>query len=630
MADKYHAPNDQVIKELSNIANRIRINSIRATCQANSGHPTSSTSAADLMAVLFFHTMKFHPNDPRNPSDDRFVLSKGHACPALYAAWLETGHISDDDLMSLRKITSDIEGHPTPRLDFIDVATGSLGQGLNAAAGMAYVGKKIEKANYRVFCMMGDGEVAEGAVWEAFAFSSYYELDNLVAIIDVNRLGQSQPTSLAHDMETYRKRVDAFGWNAIVVDGHDISAICRALHEAETCIGKPTCLIAKTFKGRNIIGQEDKENYHGKAVPAGDKDKILKHIQGLITESSCPKLKPKLPTEVIKPLKLEEVKLSEPPNYKIGDKVAARKGYGKALVKLGKSCNRVIALDGDMKNSTYSQEFMKAYAGSDRFVECFIAEQSLVGVAVGAGTRNRTIPFCSTFAAFYCRAYDHIRMAAVSQTNINLVGTHCGVAIGADGPSQMALEDIAMFRAIPNSTVFYPSDAVATERAAELAANTQGMCFIRAGRQEDPIIYKNDQKFQIGKALVLHESKNDDVTVVGGGVTLHQALKAYDTLSKEGIKIRVVDPFTLKPIDKETLVACAKATGGRVVTVEDHYPEGGIGGAVAEALADVRDVIIQRLAVKSIPRSGQPAELLEKFEIDAPAIVKAVKEILKK
>lgn len=628
MEDVYHAPNDQVIKELGNIANRIRINSIRATCQAKSGHPTSSTSAADLMSVLFFHTMKFHPNDPRNPSDDRFVLSKGHACPALYAAWLETGHISDDDLLSLRKITSDIEGHPTPRLDFIDVATGSLGQGLNAAAGMAYVGKYIDQAKYRVFCMMGDGEVAEGAVWEAFMFSSYYKLDNLVAIIDVNRLGQSQPTSVAHDMETYRKRVDAFGWNAIVVDGHDIPAICKALHEAETCKDKPTCLIAKTFKGRNIIGQEDKENFHGKAVSAGDKDKILEHIQSLIHKGSFPELKPQQPSESLKPIETGKVKLSAPPNYKIGDKVAARKGYGNALVKLGKSCERVISLDGDMKNSTYSQEFKKAYPGP-RFIECFIAEQSLVGVAVGAGTRNRTIPFCSTFAAFFCRAYDHIRMAAVSQTNVNLVGTHCGVAIGADGPSQMALEDIAMFRAIPNCTVFYPSDAVATERAAELAANTKGMCFLRTGRQEDPVIYDNNYEFQIGQAVVLRQSDKDAVTVIGGGVTLHEAIKAYDILSQQGIKIRVVDLFTLKPIDKNTLTACANATGGRVVTVEDHYPQGGIGGAVAEALSDTRGVMIKSLAVKDIPRSGAPAELLQMFEIDASAIVKAVQEILK-
>nr|XP_039257463.1 transketolase-like [Styela clava] len=626
MSDVYHIPDAGKIEELNNIANRIRINSIKCTSASNSGHPTSSSSAADLLSVLFFQTMKFHPHDPRNPSDDRFVMSKGHACPALYSAWVETGHITEEELMQLRTIGSDLEGHPTPRLDFIDVATGSLGQGINAAAGMAYVGKYIDKASYRVYCMLGDGEVAEGSVWEAMMFGSYYKLDNFVTIIDVNRLGQSQATALGHDMETYRKRVDAFGWNAIVVDGHDIPSICKAFYDAETCKGKPSCIIAKTFKGRNILGQENLENFHGKPVPPAEKSKILEHLESLISGPPTG-LQPQAPVDDAPAVDISNIKLSSPPNYKIGDKVSSRKGYGNAIAKLGKNNERVIALDGDVKNSTYSIEFKKAFPGSANFIECFIAEQNLVGAAIGAGTRGRTVPFCSTFSAFYTRAFDHIRMGAVSQTNVNFVGTHCGVAIGADGPSQMALEDIAMFRTIPGSTVFYPSDAVSTERSAELAANTSGICFIRASRQDDYVIYENDREFKIGRANILQQSEKDTVTVVGAGVTLHEAMKAYETLKGKGIHIRVVDPFTIKPLDKATISACAKATDGRIITVEDHYPEGGLGGAVAEALADTRGIILRRLAVKEIPRSGKPAELLSMFGIDAASIVKAVQEL---
>lgn len=622
---EYHVPDAKTVQELSNIGNRIRLNSIKATSASNSGHPTSSASAADILSVLFFNTMKYHPNDPRNPSDDRFVMSKGHACPALYAAWVETGHITEAQLMDLRKVSSDLEGHPTPRLDFIDVATGSLGQGINCAVGMAYAGKYFDKASYRVFCMVGDGEMAEGSVWEALSFASFYKLDNLVAIIDVNRLGQSQPTALQHEMEVYKRRTDAFGWNSIIVDGHDIQSLCKAFHAAEICKEKPTCIIAKTYKGRGIVGQEDKENFHGKPVPPQDKDKILTHIESLMFDGPLPSLQPKAPEEPVKPADVAGIKLSSPPNYTVGQKVASRKAYGSALVKIGRSCSRVIALDGDVKNSTFSIEFRKEFP--ERFVECFIAEQNLVGAAIGAGTRNRTVPFCSTFAAFFTRAFDHIRMGAVSQTNVNFVGTHCGVAIGADGPSQMALEDLAMFRSIPGATVFYPSDAVSTERAVELAANTQGVCFIRASRQEDPVVYENDQQLSIGKANVLRQCNSDVVTVVGAGVTLSETLKAYETLKAGGIHIRVIDPFTIKPIDAQTIAAAAQATGGRIITVEDHYPEGGLGGAVAEALSEYRGIVHKRLAVKAIPRSGKPAELLALFEIDAAAIVKAVKAI---
>lgn len=579
---------------------------------------------ADIMSVLFFHTMRYTTTEPRSPNNDRFVLSKGHAAPILYAAWAEAGLFPTSELLELRKLTSDLEGHPTPRLNFIDVATGSLGQGLSCAAGMAYTGKYFDKSDYRVYCLIGDGESAEGSIWEALHFASRYNLDNLVAIFDINRLGQSEATSLGHDLDVYKARAEAFGWNTYVVDGHDIESLCKAFWDASQVKGKPTCIVAKTFKGQGIPGIVDQENWHGKPIGAKSEEAI-KAIRENIANKGPHNMIPKPPSNNLGPVKLA-VKLSEAPAYKLGDSVATRLAYGYALVKIGKDSDRVVAMDGDTKNSTFAQKFKDAFP--DRFIECYIAEQNLVGVAIGCGTRNRTIPFISTFAAFYTRAFDQIRMGAISQTNVNFVGSHAGISIGEDGPSQMALEDLSMFRSVPGSTVFYPSDAVSTERAVELAANTPGICFIRTSRPNVPIIYKNDEPFTVGKAKIVCQSNSDRVTVVGSCVTLVEAMKAADTLRESGVNIRVIDPFTIKPIDGATIIACAQQTGGKIITVEDHYAEGGIGEAVASAVCGLPNIIVKRLFVPEIPRSGKSGELLEKYGISANCIVKAVNSLL--
>lgn len=609
------------VQALSDAANRMRISAIEMTCASNSGHPTSSCSAAEIMATLFFDEMHYNKDHPKHPASDRFVLSKGHACPILYAAWEEAGHLSRDQVMSLRKIDSDIEGHPTPRLDFIDVATGSLGQGLSCAAGMAYVGKNIDKASYRVYCLLGDGESAEGSVWEAAAFASYYGLDNLVAIVDVNRLGQSQATMLGHNVETYAKRFDAFGFNAIVVDGNDVPQLLNAFKTAKETKGKPTAIIAKTFKGKGIDDVEDKDNWHGKPVPIGTIKAIEAQIKDKSSKGKLP-IKPIIddaPTVNIQP---GSIKMAAP-TYNKGDKVATRAAYGTALAKLGDACPRVIGLDGDTKNSTFSEKLLKSHP--EQFIECFIAEQNLVGVGIGAGCRGRTIPFTSTFAAFFTRATDQLRMGAVSFANLKCAGSHVGVSIGEDGPSQMALEDLAIFRAIPSSTVFYPSDAVSCERATELAANKPGIVFIRTGRPACPVIYGNEEPFEIGKGKVVRESANDSVLLIGAGVTLYECLAAADTLAAEGIHACVLDPFTIKPLDKELIIKHAKRVGGRVVTVEDHYPAGGIGEAVSAAVGEETGVRVRSLCVTGVPRSGPADELLEMFGISAKKVVEAVR-----
>jgi len=627
--EDYHVPNQSLIHELSDIANRIRINSVLATTKCKSGHPTSSSSCAEILSVLFFKVMKYKVDIPRDPSSDRFVMSKGHACPALYAAWVETGHLSSKDFMSLREFNSVYEGHPTPKIDFIDVATGSLGQGLGMAAGMAYTSKNVDKTNFRVFCLLGDGEMAEGSVWEAMAFASHYKLNNLVAIIDVNRLGQSQETSLGHDIDTYCKRAEAFGWNAVGVDGHDINELCKQFHLAEKCFDRPTCLVAKTLKGKNFAGQENLDGFHGKPVAADSKDQIIENISKFLHNKDynvITTLKPSHPLTVSPPVDINKVSLAIPPSYKLGDKLATRASYGKALVKLAKNCNRIYALDGDMKNSTFSQDYMKAYP--DRFVECFIAEQNMVAVAIGMATRDRCISFCSTFAAFLCRAYDHIRMGAVSETNCNFFGSHCGISIGADGPSQMALEDLAMFRAIPGATVLYPSDAVSMERAVELVANTKGIGYIRGTRATTSVIYDNNTEFAVGKSMVVRQSSKDKVTVVAGCVTLEESLHAAELLKADGIDITVIDVFSVKPLDRKTILDAVTKTSGRLITVEDHYPEGGIGSAVAEALADTTGITHKIMAVKGVPYSAKPCELAAAFKIDSKAIVAAVKSMI--
>jgi len=624
---------DHKVALLQDAATRLRINSIKATNASNSGHPTSCASIAEVMSVLFLDEMKYFPHEPRHPSSDRFVLSKGHAAPILYAAWAEAGLLKESELLNLRKIDSDLEGHPTPRLSFIDVATGSLGQGLSNAVGMAYTGKNIDKAAYRVYCILGDGESAEGSVWEALALASHYKLDNLVSIFDINRLGQSEPTCLEHDLETYKKRIEAFGWHTIVVDGHNVSELIEAFAAARNIKDKPCAIVMKTFKGADFPKISDQENWHGKPLGSNAAE-VLTHLENkLMTPSTLGQLKPQAPVIDCQPMHLiGTIKLPCPPPYKKGDKIATREAYGRTLERLGNAYDRIIGLDGDTKNSSFSIYLRDAKP--NQFIECFIAEQNLAGVAIGCATRERTIPFVSTFAAFLTRAYDQIRMGAISQTDCNFVGSHAGVSIGEDGPSQMALEDLAMFRAVRGSTVFYPSDAVATEHAVELAANTKGITFIRTGRPPATVIYDENDVFAIGKGKIcrsaLLKNEEDHVTCIAAGVTLFEAFKAADKLETEGINLRIIDPFTIKPIDVDLISKSVEYTHGRVITVEDHGPEGGLSEAVASALGEAGVSFKQRiLAVHDVPRSGKCDELLAMYKINWEAICEAARALVK-
>jgi transketolase len=613
-----------LIPALKNVATRLRIDSVRSTSEAGSGHPTSCCSMADLMAALFFAEMRFDPKDPKNPDSDRFILSKGHAAPILYAAWAEAGAFDRSELLKLRQIGSDLEGHPTPRLPFVDVATGSLGQGICAAIGTALNARRI-KSQYRTYVLLGDGETAEGSVWEAADVGAVDRLDNLCGITDVNALGQSRPTMWQHDMDQFARRWRAFGWHAIVIDGHDMNAILDAFEEARRTTGQPTMILARTIKGKGISFAEGKDNWHGKALKKGDEmERAIAELEKQIVPLPDGK-ELNLAAQIQKPPSVprpaESSKPVEAPSYKIGDRVATREAFGAALVKLGAADSRVVVLDADVKNSTFTDKFEKAFP--DRFYENFIAEQVMVGTSMGLAARG-AIPFPSTFSCFLTRAADFIRMAAIGNNNIKLAGTHAGISIGEDGPSQMALEDLAMCRAEPDYTVLYPSDAVSTERLIAAMAARSGPAYIRLSRPKTPVIYSNDEKFPIGGLKVLRESNDDVATVIGAGVTLFEALKAYDELKASGTSIRVIDLYSLAPIDRDGLIAAGRASGGHLITVEDHYASGGIGDAVAEAVADA-GITVHRLAVREIPRSGKPEELLDRFGISARHIVSAVR-----
>lgn len=620
--EDYHKPDQQTVQALRNIASRLRINSIKATTAAGSGHPTSCCSVAEIMSVLYFHSMKFRPEDPRNFNNDRFILSKGHAAPAMYSMWAETGYLKESELLSLCQVDSTLEGHPTPKQQFVDVATGSLGQGLGVACGMAYTGKYFDKASYSVYCLMGDGELSEGAVWEAMSFASHYQLDNLVAIMDINRLGQTDPAPLQHHLEKYQKRCEAFGWHAIIVDGHSVEELCKALSQPRH---QPTAILAKTIKGKGIPAAEDKLGWHAKPLPKDMAEVVMKDLQSRMVNSSK-RLYPAVPMEDAPPVSLRNVRMPSAPSYKPGEKISTRKAYGMALAKLGRYNERVVALDGDTNNFTYSEIFKNEHP--NRFVECYIAQQNMVSVAMGCAARERNVVYASTLASFFTRAYDQLRMAAISESNINLCGSHCGLSIGEDGPSQMGLEDMAMFRAIPTATIFYPSDGVSTEKAVELAANTKGVCYIRTSRPENAIIYNSNEDFHVGQAKVVCQSKEDQVTVVAAGVTLHEALAAAEQLKKERIFMRVIDPFTVKPLDAKTIIDHARTTRGHIITVEDHYYEGGLGEAVCSAVVNESGFSLHRLAVSHVPRSGKPHELLKIYGIDRDAIAQAARKML--
>jgi transketolase len=583
-------------------------------------------SAADLTAAVFFYAMRYDVADPKNPVNDRFVLSKGHAAPLLYAAWAEAGAFPVERLKTLRQFTSDLEGHPTPRLPWVEVATGSLGQGLSCGFGMALNSKYLDKIDNKVYVLMGDGEAAEGSVWEAAELASYYKMENLIGLLDVNGLGQSQRTMYGHDTEVYRRRFEAFGWHAISIDGHDMAQIIAALDEVMKVSDKPSIIVAATKKGKGVSFIEDKEGWHGKALKkGGEMERALAELEAKNLNTNGLKVKP--PEGRSAPAAPRDAapvnKQSTASSYGVGQEIATREAYGDALARLGDDNPLVVALDGDTKNSTYSEKFMKAHP--DRFFESFIAEQNMVSAAVGLGSMGK-VPFASAFACFLSRAYDQVRMAAISQANLKLCGSHSGVSIGEDGPSQMALEDLAMFRAIEGSSVIYPSDAVATEHAVRIAAEHKGIVYIRTSRPKTPVIYSGDEQFELGRAKVVRESGQDKVTIVAGGVTLYEALAAYDELKADGISVRVIDIFSLKPIDEETLRASGRETNNLMITVEDHSGAGGIGEAVANAVAPA-GIRVHQLSVNEVPRSGKPEELLAAYGIDRAAIVRAVKSL---
>jgi transketolase len=608
--------NDIDTEILKGIANQLRIHSIAATTAAGSGHPTSCCSAADLVAALFFGHMRFDPKNPHYYNNDRFILSKGHAAPLLYAAWAETGRFPAEELLTLRRLDSDLEGHPTPRLPFVDVATGSLGQGLAVGVGMALCAR-LDNLDYRTYVLMGDGECAEGAVWEAASLAGINQLNNLVSVVDVNRLGQSQETAFGHNLNAYKKRFEAFGWRTEEIDGHDMDEIVEVL--AAVGLGnQPLVILAKTLKGAGISFIQDKEGWHGKPLNKDEAARAIAELQ--------PTAKSGVGTAIPAPNQLAAPKndapSSYPPiNYKLGDSVATREAFGAALLRIGEVDPRVVGLDGDTKNSTYSEKFFKKFP--NRFVECFIAEQNMVGVATGFSTRGK-VPFASTFACFFSRGFDQIRVGGISMANVKLVGSHVGVSIGEDGASQMGLEDIAMMRAIAGSVVLYPSDAVCAEKLMDQMASHKGISFLRTSRPKTPVLYNNDEQFPIGGAKVLRQG--DKATVVAAGVTLYEALKAADALKNEGISITVIDAYSVKPLGKDVILSAARTTNNIVITVEDHYAEGGIGDAVAGELS-VEGIKVHKLAVRELPHSGKPEELLAKYGIDSAAIVRTVKAL---
>jgi transketolase len=614
-------PSPSTVNTIKEKARRLAILSMMSTTAAGSGHPTSCLSAAELMAGIFFYAMKIDPKNPNSNDSDRFVMSKGHAAPILYAALADAGVFPESRVMTLRQFSSEIEGHPTPRIPGVDAATGSLGQGLSVGAGLA-IGARLDKSPTRVYVMLGDGEMAEGQIWEAAEFAGYYKLDNLTVFADVNALGQSQPTMYQHDMEVYRKKFEAEGFAAEVIDGHDVATVLAAIDRAKATKGRPQAILARTIKGHGVSFAAGKEHWHGKAFSKDELAIALKEIGETINIPPDPG-KSYARTSLPQP---PDFPAPAAPEYADGKPVATREAYGYALKRLGAVNPHIVAISADVKNSTFSEIFQNAFP--DHFYQGYIAEQNMVSVAVGFAARGK-VPFADTFACFLSRAYDQVRMAAISRSNINLCGSHCGVSIGEDGPSQMALEDLAMFRAVHSSAVFYPSDAVCAERLTEAMARRSGINYMRTSRPKTPILYSKDEKFPVPGFKVLRQGPQDKVTVIGAGITLHEALKAADELQAQGTAVRVIDLYCVKPIDGKALAKEIGATDGKVVTVEDHWPEGGLGEAVLAALAQagVAPSKSRLLAVNGMPHSGKPEELVDAFGISARHIAAAVREI---
>jgi transketolase len=600
------------------LGQQLRVDSIRCSAVPKSGHPTSSMSAADLMAVLISKYLRYDFDAPEADGNDHLIFSKGHASPLLYSIYKACGAIADEELLTFRKLGSRLEGHPTPVLPWVDVATGSLGQGLPIGVGVALAGT-VQRLPYRTWVLCGDSEMAEGSMWEAFEHAAFYSLENLIAILDVNRLGQRGETMHGWNLASYTSRAEAFGWNAIEIDGHDVDEIDNSYARALAEEGRPTVIVAKTIKGKGVKAVENKNGFHGKALD--DPDAAIAELGGerhIVVDVAAP--------PDVRAYRPDGGKL-ELPTYEVGgDDVATRKAYGDALVAVGKARGDVVALDGEVSNSTYAEEFAEEIP--DRYFEMYIAEQQLVAAAVGLQVRE-LVPFASSFAAFFTRAYDFVRMAAISRANIRLCGSHAGVSIGEDGPSQMALEDLAAFRAVHGSTVLYPSDANQTAKLVAAMADLDGISFMRTTRGNTPVIYAPEEEFPVGGSKVVRSSDDDDVAIVGAGITLHEALAAADALAEEGVNARVIDLYSVKPIDAETLHAAAEATQGRIVTVEDHWPEGGLGEAVLSVFADAEErPRIVRLAVHDMPGSGKPAELLAAAGIDAEHIAEAARALV--
>jgi transketolase len=605
------------------LGRQLRIDSIRASSAAGSGHPTSSMSAADLMAVLLERYLRYDFKTPDRPTNDHLVFSKGHASPLLYALYRAAGVIDDEALLSYRQHGSRFEGHPTPVVPWVDVATGSLGQGLPIAVGIALAGKRLDRLPYRVWVLTGDGELAEGSMWEAFEHAAHAGLDNLIAIIDVNRLGQTRETMHGWDLELYGRRLTAFGWHVIKVDGHDVDAIAAAYGEAVEVTGRPTAIVARTIKGSCVSRVADQNGMHGKSLDAEDEERALAEL-GAATHRRLT-VAVHNPQADVEPHRFHVDRL-ELPKYERGSMEATRRAYAEALVALGRARGEIVALDGDVDNSTYTELFEEALPG--RYFEMYIAEQQMAAAAVGLQVRG-WIPFASTYGAFWSRAFDFIRMAAVSQANIRLAGSHAGVSIGPDGPSQMGLEDIASFRTVWGSTVLYPADANQTAHLVAAMVDRPGIVYLRTTRGETPVIYGPDEMFPIGGSKVVRSSPADALTLIGAGVTLHEAIKAADRLATDGIAARVIDLYSIKPIDAATIATAARETG-RLVTVEDHRPEGGLGEAVLAALADEGvPARFARLGVSDMPGSATPEEQVADAGIDSAAIVTAARELLR-
>ena len=601
------------------LGKQLRVDGIRASTRAGSGHPTSSMSASDLIAVLAARHLRYDFTAPGHPANDHLIFSKGHATPLLYAMYRAAGVIDDRELLSFRRLGSRLEGHPTPRLPWVDVATGSLGLGLPAGVGLALAGQRLEDAASRVWVLCGDSELAEGSIWEALDKASEYRLNNLCAICDINRLGQRGPTEHEWDMEVYRARVESFGCRAIVIDGHDLEQVDRALAEARAERERPVAILARTKKGSGVSEVEDLEGWHGRALPAEMAERAIIELGGIRDLRVATN-----PPEPGTPAITRGGGKVELPTYELGAKVATRKAYGDTLRALG-ARPEVVVLDAEVSNSTHAEEFKKDH--SERFFEMWIAEQQLVAAAVGMSVRGY-VPFASTFAAFFTRAFDFVRMASISEANIRLSGSHAGVEIGADGPSQMALEDLAMMRAVRGSTVLYPSDGNSAAQLVGLMADTDGIVYMRTTRGAYPVIYPPGESFAAGGSKVVVSHDDDTVALIGAGVTLHLALAAAAELEKAGVRARVIDLYSVKPVDTATLREANRVTGGRLVVVEDHHPEGGLGSAVLEALAqEARPPRVVQLAVRGLPGSGTPEELLAAAGIDTAAIVAAARRL---